>query len=236
MKTAFTYDAVGRTTQVIEGHWGDWKDYFRDLSQENAFWSLYIVIGLLFYSAIVDFKVDFKNKLLILAVLGTLVPLVLFSIVPTKLVWYIDPIYPPLAVLTGWLTVRVLKDPRLQKTGKCIFLLLLIFTLIRTEREIWKIINMPDVRPSQQLLGELAKMNVSPHTEILMQQWGQADRFMAEVVCGLNPVKYEKPEEALNTHGFLMLERDLKKVNEKFVQNHHLTVFLQNDEWMLVKL
>ena len=179
---------------------------------------------------------DFKNKPLILAVLGTLVPLVLFSIVPTKLVWYIDPIYPPLAVLTGWLTVRVLKDLKFQKMGKCIFLVLFIFTLIRTEREIWKIINIPDVRSSQQLLGELAKMNVPPRSEILMQQWGQADRFMAEVVCGLNPVKCEKPEETLKTRGFWMVEKDLKKVNETFVRDHHLDVFLQNDDWMLVKL
>jgi 4-amino-4-deoxy-L-arabinose transferase-like glycosyltransferase len=236
LKTALVYDAVGRTTQVIEGHGGDWRDYFRDLGRENPYWSLYMAVGLLLYFAVVGFKADIKNKPLILVVLGTLVPLTLFSIVPTKLVWYIDPIYPPLAVLTGWLTIRLLKEPKIQKVGKVIVFLLVTVAMIRSEREIWKIINIPDSRPSQKLLSELVAMNVPPRSEILKASWGQADRFMAEVVCGLNPVSFKNPEDALSESGFIMLEKDTTKANESFVRKNHLEVYLQNEEWMVVKL
>lgn len=61
--------------------------------------------------------------------------------------------------------------------------------------------------------------------------------FVAEVVCGLNPITVENLTECLNKPGFLMLEKDKKNTeSEDFVAAHQLAVILQNEEWMIVKL
>jgi hypothetical protein len=152
------------------------------------------------------------------------------------LIWYINPIYPALAALTGWLTLRILKDPNFKQAGKNILLLLLAVALIRSESELLKFIHHHDPSYSQLLLDELAKMKVPPHTPVFMRDWRQGDRFVAEVEYGLNPTTCGKPEESLGTGGYLMLEKDPKNENQTFVRDHHLNVCLQNEGWMMVKL
>ncbi len=232
----FTYDVVSHTIQPVEGHVGGMDFYFSDLSAQHFIMGLYFLLALFLYFSVAGFKLDFKDKALTLASLGVLVPFVLYSIARTKLGWYLDPIYPPLALLTGWLTFRILGDAAFRPIGKGLLLFLLAVALIRSENIILKAILHPQSKPSQSLLAELAKTPHAPGTDILGQGWSQADRFMAEVVCGLNPVEYKDLGEVTNQHGYLMLEKDLKNEDEKFVQDHRLEVVLQNDDWMLVKL
>jgi 4-amino-4-deoxy-L-arabinose transferase-like glycosyltransferase len=236
LKITFIYDVVTRSTQQIEGHIDHMDYYLVNLGKWDPYWCIYFVLALFLLLSVVGFKLDFKNKPLTLMAMGTLTPLVLFTLARTRLVWYINPLYPPLAALTGWLTFRIMKDPKFQQAGKNILILFLAIALVRSERELWKVINKPDPSLSQQLMGELATMNVPPHTPIFMKDLGQGDFFVAEVVCGMNPESYGKLEECLNANGFLMLEKDSKNENETFIRDHHLNVFLQNEKWMLVKL
>jgi hypothetical protein len=236
MTESFTYDLISHTTREVEGHVGPTDYYLSYLGQHDLFLSLYFILAHFLYFAVVGFKADFKNKGLTLLSLSVLIPMGLFSVARSKLGWYLDPIYPSLAVLIGWVSFRIFRDGNFRTAGKSILLFLLVVALLRSEREIWKTINFPDSKPSQNLLADLAKTHPAPGLPIWGPVWFQADQFMAEVVCQLNPLRYGNLDEVLSQKGYLMLEKDLKNQNSAFVQAHHLVVFLENDEWMLIKL
>jgi hypothetical protein len=180
---------------------------------------------------------NFKNKFVTLAALGFAGPFVLFSIARTKLGWYINPIYPPLAILGAWLTYRFWKDPAGRPAGKWILAILLVVALLRSEREIQKRILGPEQKPSQVLLEKFKGTNYPLHSDIYSQIWGQADQFEAELVCGLNPLVTPDIHNCLGKNGFLMLPKGAKnQANVDFVAENDLAIVVQNDSWMIVKL
>ena len=232
-----SYDLLKRSTQAIEGHVGNFDYYFVSLATGDPYWFLFMATVMISYLASIGFKVNFKNRLFTLTVLGVVVPVLLFSLAKTKLGWYTIPIYPSFALVTGFLTWMLLNDRRCQTAGKAAILIVFLVAGLRAEREIQKSVKRPEQETAQNLLNDFKKMDYSPNSVIYKKGWTQAPLFVSEVVCGLTPATVKDLKECLNHQGFLMLEKDKKNtVGEDFVASHQLRVILQNEDWMIVKL
>jgi len=85
-----------RTTTSVEGHYGDLFTYFGVLGNKGRPWG---AIGIIAFIAAVYMIILKKDKKHILPVIWVAVVFLIFSLVKTKLYWYILPIYPALAIL-----------------------------------------------------------------------------------------------------------------------------------------
>ncbi|MFH1665521.1 MAG: glycosyltransferase family 39 protein [Candidatus Omnitrophota bacterium] len=99
VKDYFVKHLLTRTTQAVEGHSGDILTYFGVIPNKGRPWAG-IGFVLLPYMLWRILKRGEKEHLIPVVWAGTI--LVIFSLVKTKLHWYVMPIYPPLAIMTGW--------------------------------------------------------------------------------------------------------------------------------------
>jgi len=95
-----------RTTKAVEGHTGDFFTYFGVIPNKGRPWAgLGLVVLPYLLWRLVKYK---ENKhLLVLIWAGTV--LLLFSVVKTKLHWYVIPLYPALSISSGWVIDKVFK-------------------------------------------------------------------------------------------------------------------------------
>lgn len=236
LKKMVLWDLLNRSSQEFEGHVGYTDYYVSYLTRDNTFWMVCLLATLFAYFSVVKLKFNFKNRFAVISVLGLAVPLVLFSAARSKLSWYIEPIYPSLAIVTALLVVFLFRERRCQTAAKVAVFILLLIAICRSERDIERNITWELLRsPSQALLNEFKKTDYPGGSKIYMSQsWEQSDRFTAEVVCGLEPVSVDKPEQSLGHAGFLMLAN--QRANLDFVSANQLPILLQNDNWIIVRL
>ncbi|GKU27097.1 hypothetical protein CFOLD11_39240 [Clostridium folliculivorans] len=108
------YDLLSRTNSSIEGHTGPWYDYIVDLVVYYR-WYIAVFILLLFILIVsqnIRYAIKDNFNEFIGLIIWVVLPLVLFSIAKTKLAWYIFPVYPPLALLIGWMAEYSIKSFR----------------------------------------------------------------------------------------------------------------------------
>ena len=237
LKGMVSYDLIKRSSQSLEGHVGGLDYYLTAMAKGNPFWFTFVAVVLLSFMAVAGFKLTGKDRLLTLSGLGVLVPLTLFSLARTKLGWYTIPIHPPFAIAAGCLTWGLLNDRRCQAAAKVVVLILFLVAGLRSEREIQKQIQHPAQEASQNLLNDFRKTSCPPGTTLYAKGWTHAPFFVAEVVCGLNPVSVNDLKECLGRPGYLMLEKAKESSEtQNFAARNKLPIVVQNDDWMIVKL
>ncbi len=112
--TMFEVDMVNRTKEAVEDHAEPLLFYFKLVWQYYSLWVILLGVAALACIAIALLQRRRKLPSLLQAAetpqypyarlalwLGVLVPLVAFTFVPTKLFWYVFPLYPCVAVLCG---------------------------------------------------------------------------------------------------------------------------------------
>jgi 4-amino-4-deoxy-L-arabinose transferase-like glycosyltransferase len=97
---------VRRTTTAIEGHTGTFFTYFKAIPNKGRPWSM---AGLILIPVAIFRIFRSHEKQHLLPVIWASLVILLFSAVQTKLHWYIIPVYPALALLTGWGLESILK-------------------------------------------------------------------------------------------------------------------------------
>ncbi len=102
----FVKHLLTRTTTSVEGHTGDLLTYFGVIPNKGRPWSM-IGLALIPYMAWRVWKRGEKEHLI--PVIWASAVIGLFSVVKTKLHWYIMPVYPALALMTGWALAKILK-------------------------------------------------------------------------------------------------------------------------------
>lgn len=238
LKGMFFVDVLQRSTTQMEGHVGNADYYLGYLGQEDLFWTLFLGSLLLSFFTAIEVNWNVKDRWMILTLLGFLLPLVFFSMVQSKLSWYLCPIYPSFAFLAAWLVYRILKSSQCRPPIKWVLCFLFVVAFCRSEREIWKQIR-DEANPgtAQSLLLDLKNTGVAERTPVwIKNDWDPGDRFVAEVVCGFSPLSCDDVNGCLKSPGYLMLMEDLKDKNEDFVKVHHLQVVDRNKDWIMVKL
>jgi 4-amino-4-deoxy-L-arabinose transferase-like glycosyltransferase len=95
-----------RTTQAVEGHTGDILTYIGVIPNKGRPWAGF---GLALMPLLIWRVVWLKEKKHLLPLVWAASVLIIFSLVKTKLHWYMIPIYPALSMMTGWGAEKVLK-------------------------------------------------------------------------------------------------------------------------------
>jgi len=101
----FVYHIVARAATAIEGATGGHTYYLEVLQQQFFPWS-YLAPFALAFSLIDSIKGQSRSRILLLV---AVVVFSLYTLIATKLPWYIIPLYPALAVLTAALLARAFK-------------------------------------------------------------------------------------------------------------------------------
>ena len=102
----FFTNLVTRTTVSMDGHEGGWLSYINVILYKGKPWgSLGLIIYPFFIYSTLKSK-DLKGRLLITWIFTVYL---VFTLVCTKLHWYIFPIYPAVMVVAGWGLDRILK-------------------------------------------------------------------------------------------------------------------------------
>lgn len=129
--TMLSEDVLCRTKTVSEGHAGAFDYYFRSyfLSSEKIYGSLLVVAIVAGIYAVVKRTGDIKQYVGYL--LWFLVPLLAFSAVKTKLIWYNFPIFIPLMLMAAIVPGKILESIKIKdavkKTVLMVTLLLVVF-------------------------------------------------------------------------------------------------------------
>lgn len=154
-KKMVMYDLFQRSTTSIENHVGGVFYYFTILLRFFSYWIFILCLAslLLFLKREFLFKTikSIKNKSDIIGILfWVLVPFILFSFAKTKVRWYILPIYPPLSIIIGVITSKVLL--KAKWLYKVILSILIIFVSIFYQLQICTYLNKPVPNLKQDLI------------------------------------------------------------------------------------
>jgi len=113
---------VKRTTTALDDHTGTFFTYFKTIPNKGRPWSL---AGLILIPTAIFRIFHSREKQHLLPVIWASLVILLFSAVQTKLHWYIIPVYPALAILTGWGLESIAKKHTIPLTA-----LLAIFSIV----------------------------------------------------------------------------------------------------------
>lgn len=102
----FVKHLLVRTTTAVEGHTGDLWTYIGVIPNKGRPWA---GIGLALLPYVLWRIARHGEKEHLLPFVWAVTVLGLFSLVKTKLHWYIVPIYPALALVTGWFASRIFR-------------------------------------------------------------------------------------------------------------------------------
>ncbi|MCK5451715.1 MAG: glycosyltransferase family 39 protein, partial [Candidatus Omnitrophica bacterium] len=106
LKGHFFQHFVERTVGSMDGHSGDWLTYINAILYKGKPWG---VVGLISFPFFIFFAIKKKEFHKYPFISWIVVTYVIFTLVKTKLHWYIMPIYPALAIVAAWGVGKVLK-------------------------------------------------------------------------------------------------------------------------------
>jgi 4-amino-4-deoxy-L-arabinose transferase-like glycosyltransferase len=196
LKAMLEYDLLRRTGSELESHGGP-SFYYAGLLMLKTFtpWS-YLMLAAAAFSVLVYYR-DKRARAQKLSDAGSpifllmaIIPFLLFSLAQTKLPWYINMIYPALAILSGQFFFSLInKGPGESSapviSAACILIFLTVFTMsewaIIKEIGRWK----HSADDSQMLLSQLPKSACKPGDIIHIEFAGQSLIFMGKVIKGL---------------------------------------------------
>lgn len=111
-------------------------------------------------------------------VIWTITPFILFSLSKSKLVWYINTIYPALTILIAWICYSVFKNIQILNKMKSLILILLILSTLCGEASILHKIKINEMPSSQTELISLGKNNSFKNENIYTEKWPQSNMFI----------------------------------------------------------
>lgn len=219
-------DVWNRSTTTIEGHVGGYMYYFNHL--ETSYWWLSLFFILVFMS--IPYSRIRTNSFLFLCSLGVLVPFVLFSIVTSKFYWYINTIYPFLALLIGALFVQLMRNSQLLAKA----VIIAAFCISFYKSQDLNIEKFKSVQPysSYALINEYFDNNPSEKgSNFYISQWSQqAQIFVTKVIHGMNTTYSSKEDYVHSGQGFLILPIE----DKDFASQNNLPIVSEDDHWIIV--
>jgi len=120
----FIYHMVLRSTRIIEEHCEDIFFYTRMFINLKVFSLGIPTLWGIVYLFLNHKKINLGEKL---ALAGILIPLIMFSLIPTKLAWYNLYIYPFVALLIGYFSITKLDNKYINLTKTLLIFFSLVF-------------------------------------------------------------------------------------------------------------
>ena len=147
LKKFFGYHVFERSTQALEGHTGGWNFYQKAVFNKNKPWSVLFYLSLLYTLWAALRK---RDKSAILICVWVVSAYALYSLVKTKLHWYIIPIYPALAFSSALFLEKLLK-----KNMFIVFLSIILAGMLLQTQLSWSF--KLDLNPSVKNVSSIAK-------------------------------------------------------------------------------
>jgi 4-amino-4-deoxy-L-arabinose transferase-like glycosyltransferase len=120
----FGYHIVSRATTALEGNTGDRTYYFEILKDQFTPW-FYLIPFAIAFSLSENIKGESRSRILLLV---TAIVFITYTVIRTKIPWYIVPVYPALSILTAALLIRAYKHGELiVLSGLVVALFALVF-------------------------------------------------------------------------------------------------------------
>ncbi len=135
----------------------------------------------------------FSNPLYILWIL---IPFTFFSLVTTKVDWYMIPLFPPLSILCGWYLTDHINAKKTFLTGKKILVLLVFFVMLFEAVSVI-VINSQD-KESYQKIFKILKSYPPSSVYFVDRGRNQAEIFLAKVVYRYNVKKTDDINTAIS--------------------------------------
>lgn len=240
------FDLLARTSTTLEGHVGDGAFYFNYLQENYFFWLVLFIVGIITNLALNGedlFNQTLRdNRNYVFGIfLWLMVPLLTFSLVRTKISWYMLPIYPVLAILVGVLLGHLLKDHRSNKFLKLALAFAIILTLSIYEPNIKNEIVAMQEDESRTTFTSLSApilykgSRVYIAYDITSKDWRQSDLLMAELYGDLRPAYggLQAYLEDTDENSLIILPK-----NENYfqiVKNYDLQVVARNGQVNILK-
>lgn len=235
----FSYDLINRGTNALEGHSSSNFSYLEPLLLKFLPWSILLILFLFYKNkfssetsdvsgsrslprgykdvTLVKFQINpfYKNYLFII---WMVIPLLTVFVIKTKCEWYLDPIYPPIAIFIGWHLTDLLKTDFIKKNMfyliKTNFIKIIICFIIIAETAII-IVNFSPIAglllnkkstlsalkeeiDLEDILKNLPGKKLSLIRGIDALEWAPSKIFIAEVEKGLIPAVINNYTNFLN--------------------------------------
>lgn len=231
-----TYDVLARTTSVIVDKYQNVLYYFIYFLRNNYYISIFLMFIIASYFVINKFKIDLGNNkyIKICILVWTFIPLILFSLSKTRLVWYINPIYPGLSILIAMITYSIYKSEKTSKYMRVTIIALLLICYALGEFTIINKINKDTIPTSQTFLIALKRDSTLKNSTIYSDDWSQSNMFITEVLCGFNP-KTTSLQEYVNSKVEGLYLMDNNKSNKLFVEKNKLEIKDENNNYIIIK-
>lgn len=227
------YDLLKRSSTTIEGHIGTRFYYIEVVWRFSKFWVM-LFLGLLSIYMYKNFSATMikqKNLYYIVGIcLWIFIPLFLYSIVETKIRWYILPLYPAFAIIIGALSESVLQNCKFAlKIFLPTFILLCSF---HYETVILDIIRHPTPRMQVMLIQKLQHFNTIKGFSLFSYHhsntvaWEQNMVLAAELYGDLKVKNGDFAAFLKNKKGLLMLKKG--DGLEHLIKANQLTIITSN--------
>lgn len=164
----FTKHLLARVSGPLEGHEGTLWTYLKVIPNKGRPWGIltFFVIPAVLWQAIIKKE----NTKFALPVIWALTAITVFSLVKTKLHWYIMPVYPAISVLIGWGVSKLLDKKSIAAVVLCFIASLLYLTF---ERHIFNL----DYSHETKKLALFAREKISGKDRIYVYGSDPAVRF-----------------------------------------------------------
>ncbi|WP_426451553.1 ArnT family glycosyltransferase [Paenibacillus sp. S-38] len=236
LKEMINYDLLARTSRPLEGHTGGKDYYFGVLKQHYVYWLLVLIAVLSAYLSRVTLISQRTYHYLIGIFLWIGIPFILFSIAKTKIPWYILPIYPPLAIVIGVLSAKILSLPKKIEV-KILLSLFLLFSIYQYEKFIIETLHSTSQNSEQSM-------------QMLLQDFQESKSYNGKKLIYYNPSNKDELSQSLLLAGELYgdfkmfkgtpqdLEKDPSALlmfakapeTERLITDYNLVV-INNNEW-----
>lgn len=194
-------DVLGRSGEgfgSVEGSFTYYLEYYLGLAGKNfpamtanmtvyAFAVLICLIGAVYYNRLFT-KQNYQK--IIGYLLWIFIPFFAFSMVRTKLLWYLYPVFIPLFMTAGIMAARLIKEQKISGFVRAMMAVLFIAGIGYFSRDVYvqineKIDNQQSAMEFQQLVRDAAETDVkSVKAYVLYEEgqgnWNQQDVFVAE--------------------------------------------------------
>jgi 4-amino-4-deoxy-L-arabinose transferase-like glycosyltransferase len=236
------YDLLQRSTAPIERHFGGVFYYLAILYRFFALWILFLCLTslLLFLKRgfLIKTLISIKNNPFIIGnVLWVLIPFILFTIAKTKIRWYILPIYPPLSIIIGVLTSKILMKSKWLT--RVLLIILIVSVSIFYEVKINTYLNNSKPKLKQCLIEKISNdKNMKGNSLFIYhlvgnQIWLQSETLAAELSNDLQ-VKEGNFTDFLKTNKALLLIPS-NLYSEQLIKSYKLKVIAINSWGYLVE-
>lgn len=221
-KRMIEYDLFSRSADTLDNHKGYvmfYFDYLRKTIPSMVISSVILLGCYAFYRFKNKSKFITEKSFTLLLWFG--LPFILYSLMSTKLQWYIFSVCVPLCIFCGCMTVRFIKNVKIHSVLKILFTLYFAyFILTGTARFAVRITN-PNVDYLQNFMAEniteknetCAFIEVKYTEEITGSSWSQSALFLAEIYGDYNCIYggFKAFESSTDSNAVLIAQKEVLK-------------------------